>query len=76
MTSQIWFYDIRDLYYKTLQTSNVLHMDKFCSKVESFILSATNTLALTNTPAYYEICKLHTRKFLLYRPRKEKKDEW
>ncbi len=33
-------------------------MTRFCSKLVSFELSVTNTLALTNTLAYYGICKL------------------
>jgi hypothetical protein len=49
------------MYYKTQQSRNVQQMDRFCNKLVSFILSATNTLALTNTPAYSEICTLRNR---------------
>jgi hypothetical protein len=45
----------RGLYHKILRTRKVWQMDRYCSKLESFILSVTNTPALTNTLAYYEI---------------------
>jgi hypothetical protein len=48
------------LYYKILRKCNVQEMDKFRSKLVSRILSVTNTLALTNTLAYYKIRTLRT----------------
>jgi hypothetical protein len=52
----------RDLYNKTLQTRNVRQMDRLCSKLAPFILSVTNTIALTKTLAYYGIrtSQIHT----------------
>ncbi len=40
-------------------------MDRLCGKPVYFIISAANTLSLTNTLAYYEICALM---FLQYEP--------
>ncbi len=50
----------RGLYYKTLSIRNLWEMDIFCSKLVSFLLRATNTLAWTNTLAYYGIRTLQT----------------
>jgi hypothetical protein len=40
------------LRYKTLWTRNLHQMDISCSKLVSFLLSVTNTLAGTNTVAF------------------------
>ncbi len=45
----------RGMYYKILQTRNVLQIDRFLGNLVSSILSVTNTLA------YYEIRTLQTR---------------
>ncbi len=34
--------------------------EQICSKLVNFLLPVKNTLAWTNTPAYYSICKLQT----------------
>ncbi len=44
-----------------LRTRNALQMDTFCSKLVSFILSVTSTLALTNALADYKIRTLEVR---------------
>ncbi len=45
-------------YNKTLQTRNLRKIVIFHSKLVFFLLLVTNTLALTNTLAYYRICTL------------------
>ncbi len=57
------------MYYKILQTRKVQKIDKFYSKLVSSMLSLTNTLALKNTLAYFEICTLRTKMFLKCSPR-------
>jgi hypothetical protein len=46
------------LYYKTLWAHNARQMDRFRSKLVSFILLVTRRIPITNTLAYYEICTL------------------
>ncbi len=48
------------LHYKILCTRNVRQMYRFRSKLVSCILPVTNTLALKNALAYYEICTYQT----------------
>ncbi len=59
--------ETRGPYYKTLQIHNLWKMDRFRSKQESFLLSITNTLAWTDTLAFYRIRKLQICNVLLYR---------
>ncbi len=38
-------FNAKGLYYKTLQVCNLKKINRFCSKLGSFLLSVTNTLA-------------------------------
>ncbi len=54
----------RPLNYKILQIRNLRQMDRFFSKLVSFLSSAANTLAWKNTLAYFRIRKLRTHNVL------------
>jgi hypothetical protein len=60
-------------YNKTLRTCNLQEIDKFRRKLESFLLSVTNTLAWTNTLAYHGICTLRVRNVFILQKRFESK---
>ncbi len=51
----------RGLYYKTLQIRNLQKNCQILPQASAFLLSVTNTLVLTNTLAYYGICRLQIR---------------
>jgi hypothetical protein len=55
------------MYNKTLRTRNLQKIDRFCSKLVSFLFSVTNTLSWTDTLAYYRIYTLQIRHVLWYR---------